>query len=73
MKSLFVTEGAEVAEAEFEAQKNQEIEGHIDTKVLGAKPVIMQGWGEWAGSGVSNEKHDDRVKKADEARKRKIE
>jgi len=33
----------------------------------------MQGWGEWAGSGVDNTNHDTRVAKAEEARKRKIE
>jgi len=70
LKNLFVTQEDEALE-EFEREKDEEIE-----KVLGEhvkKPEIRQGWGEWAGEGVDNSRHEQRKQKAEEVRNRKIE
>ena len=45
-------------------------------KELGKKievPLIKQGWGEWAGDGVNEDKHTQRVEKVEQMKKKKIE
>jgi hypothetical protein len=70
LKNLFVTQ-EEDALNEFEQEKNAEIENVLGEQVK--KPEIRQGWGEWAGQGVDNSRHEQRKQKAEEKRNRKIE
>jgi len=70
LKNLFVTQEEDALE-EFEREKDEEIEKNLGSKVK--KPEIRQGWGEWAGEGVDNSKHEQRKQKAEAMRNMKIE
>lgn len=70
LKNLFVTQEDEALE-EFEKEKNQEIEDLLGSKVQ--KVEVKQGWGEWAGAGVDNSRHEQRKQRAEEVRSHKIE
>ena len=70
LKNLFVTQEEDALE-EFEKDKDQEIEDLVGSKVQ--KVDVKQGWGEWAGTGVDNSRHEQRKQRAEEVRSRKIE
>lgn len=55
IKNLFVTQDEQEAVDEFEKEKDMEIEKELGKKI--EVPLIKQGWGEWAGDGVNEEKH----------------
>lgn len=55
LKNLFVTQEENALE-EFEKEKDDEIEDLVGSKVQ--KVDIKQGWGEWAGAGVDNSRHE---------------
>lgn len=75
MKSLFVTATDEnEARAEFEADKEKEIEEKLGKAV--AKVEVKRGWNEWAGGDESIVKENNFKRKTERAevlRKKKIE
>jgi U3 small nucleolar RNA-associated protein 14 len=73
MKKLFVTEEENAVYDQFEKEKEAEIEGELGDSIPTAE--IKKGWNEWAGQGarINEKKHTDRVKKASDVRKGKIE
>lgn len=70
LRSLFVTQAEDELEA-FEKEKEEEVENEYGKKV--PQKTVLQGWGSWAGEGVDNTRHEQRVKRIEEARKKKIE
>lgn len=65
LKKLFVTQ-EEDAIAEFEKEKDEELNENIEKKV--AKVEIKMGWNSWAGEGVDTSRIDERKAKAEAVR-----
>ncbi len=70
IKSLFVTQNEEEVMEEFEKEKDLEIVDELGKKV--EVPVVKQGWGDWAGEGVNQDKHLQRVEKIEKLKNQKI-
>jgi len=70
LKNLFVTQDEDALE-EFDREKDEEIEDLLGSKVQNVD--VKQGWGEWAGDGVDNSRHELRKKRVEEMRSKKIE
>jgi len=70
MKSLFVTEDENAVMEQFEQEKQNEIAKEIGGQV--SVPVVKQGWNEWAGSGVNNQRFQEKVARAEDIKKQKI-
>lgn len=71
MKDLFVTEDANAVMEQFEKEKNAEIEGQLGSQVKVQE--VKKGWNEWAGEGVSDKRHQEKVNKAEAIKRKRIE
>lgn len=71
MRQLFVTEDDNQVIQQFEKEKENEVKAELGDKVK--IDAVKRGWDNWAGDGVNESKYLDKVKKAEEFKRQKIE
>lgn len=70
LKNLFVTEDENAVMEQFEHEKHKELENELGAQVK--VPEVKRGWNEWAGDGVDNRKHDEKVARAQAIKNKRI-
>ena len=70
LRNLFVTEDENAVMEQFEQEKHKELENELGTQVN--VPEVKRGWNEWAGDGVDNRKHDEKVARAQAIKNKRI-
>lgn len=71
LRDLFITpQDEEQAMEDFEREKDEQIEDVLGNKVK--VPIVQRGWNEWAGNGVNEKSHENRLAKVNDMKKKKI-